>query len=236
MYVCISFFLSTKCERCLFYSIDFFVRLWNCQQSLFFFLRSIRFTILWPRQHRWNTWWQQQQQKKTATIFKQMQQHQQLRTWINGFLNSSLFMADVFIWFDIGCRTFHIINRLSFSTLIQLFQRLAIKSINMFGDYSFIFFCWFFTAFLVLLLLLLKWTCAQTSERERSHRIYHTHTHTNQCERFVYLFISFIQFFLHNLFINKNKTAYIYKSTTIKTTKSMNELIVFCMILLSFCV
>lgn len=89
-------------------------------------------------------------EKKTAIIFKQMQQHQQLRTWINGFLNSSLFMADVFIWFDIGCRTFHIINRLSFSTLIQLFQRLAIKSINMFGDYSFIFFVGF---------LLLFWYC-----------------------------------------------------------------------------
>lgn len=203
--MCISFFLSIKCERCLFYSIDFFVRLWIAN-NLLFFIRSIRFAIVWHRQHRWNTWWQQQ---KTATIFKQMQQHQQLRTWLNQWVfNSSLFMGDVFIWFDIGCRTFHIINRLSFSTLIQLFQRLAIKSINMFGDYSLIFFLLVFYCFF-------WYCCCCWNERARkqvsvnAHTVL-SHTQINANALFIYLFISFIQFFLHNLFINKNKTAYIY--------------------------
>lgn len=190
MYVFLSFFLSTKCKRCLFYSIDFFVRLWNCQQSLFFSFVPFVLPYYGP-DNTGEILDGNNKQKKTATIFKQMQQHQQLRTWINGFLNSSLFMADVFIWFDIGCRTFHIINRLSFSTLIQLFQRLAIKSINMFGDYSFIFFFFgFLLLFLLLLLLLLKWTCAQTSERERSHRIYHTHKSMRMLCLFIYFLYS----------------------------------------------
>lgn len=182
------FFLSFYKVRTVLILFDWFFRqTLNCQQTFFFF---VPFVLPYYGPDNTGEILDGNNKKLQQFSSKCNNINSCEREWINGFLNSSLFMADVFIWFDIGCRTFHIINRLSFSTLIQLFQRLAIKSINMFGDYSFIFFCWFFTAFLVLLLLLLKWTCAQTSERERSHRIYHTHKSMRTLCLFIYFLYS----------------------------------------------